>query len=286
MQYGMMLIGTVLIVLFVLQMMRGQQYEEWIEGLNDKEYPIKAIYVVGFSWMNVPMFALKGRMKEELKKQSGLIYGTVYCDYYANVVWAQFLSFINLFLAMAFIYGAWQKSLKSLAIGLFFVLIVGVYSLTNMKNRISKRMGDCEAELPEAVSTMAILVNSGMVLRDAWNMIAKKGSGVFYELMRDATENMKNGYSDADAILLFGKSTNSMEIIKFTGALLQSIEKGGGELPVFLARESSELWNSKRQKMLQQGEKASAKLLVPILLIFAGIIIIIMTAALAGALFQ
>lgn len=286
MQYVMMLIGTALAVLFVLQMIRGQQYEELVEGLDEKTFPLKAIYVAGFAWMTIPMFSLRGRIKEELKKQSSLIYGTVYCDYYANVAWAQFLSFVSLLLAAAFIYGAWQNSAKAFLIGLFFAAVGGVYSLTNMKNTISRRMGACDAELPEAVSTMAILVNSGMVLRDAWNMIASKGEGVFYELMREATENMKNGYSDADAILLFGKATGSMEIIKFTSALLQSIEKGGGELPVFLAQESSELWNAKRQRMLQQGEKAAAKLLVPILLIFVGIIIIIMTAALAGALFK
>lgn len=63
------------------------------------------------------------------------------------------------------------------------------------------------------------------------------------------------------------------------------MEKGGSELPLFLAKESSELWSSKRQKTLQLGEKASAKLLAPIMLVFIGIIIIIMAAAFAGSLF-
>lgn len=96
---------------------------------------------------------------------------------------------------------------------------------------------------------------------------------------------MKNGYSDADAIFLFGKASNSTEIKKFVSALLQSMEKGGAELSGFLAQQSSELWGTKRQHMLQEGEKAATKLLLPILLIFIGVIIIVITAAFAGSLF-
>ena len=132
---------------------------------------------------------------------------------------------------------------------------------------------------------MAILVNSGMVLREAWHMVGQNGSGAFYELMRKASDNMRNSHSDADAIFMFGKASNSPEIKKFTSALLQSMEKGGAELSSFLANQSSELWNTKRQRMLQGGEKAATKLLLPILLIFLGIIIIVMTAAFAGSLF-
>ena len=103
--------------------------------------------------------------------------------------------------------------------------------------------------------------------------------------MRKASKKMENGISDADAIFLLGKESNSTEIKKFVSALLQNIEKGGTELAGFLMRQSSELWNTRRQRMLQEGEKAATKLLLPIVLIFVGIIIIVMTAAFAGALF-
>ena len=164
-------------------------------------------------------------------------------------------------------------------------VLIAVYSLDNMKNMLSTRTKECDAQLPEIVSTMAVLVSSGMVLREAWSMIAYSGTGAFNKLMQTAAENMANGYSDADAIFLFGRSANSTEIKKFTSALLQSMEKGGAELSIFLANQSSELWSTKRQHMLQKGEKASAKLLAPIVLIFVGIIIIVMTAAFAGSLF-
>ena len=91
--------------------------------------------------------------------------------------------------------------------------------------------------------------------------------------------------SEIDAIYRFGRLSGSMEVKKFTSALVQSMEKGGAELSTFMERQSSELWNFKRQKLLQSGEKAATKLLLPIMLIFIGILIIVMTAAFAGALF-
>jgi len=122
-------------------------------------------------------------------------------------------------------------------------------------------------------------------LKDAWKLVADNGEGEFYELMKRASEDMNNGFSDADAIYRFGKASNSGEIKKFVSALLQSMDKGGSDLTQFLTSQSSELWRIKRQHMLQEGEKAATKLLAPIVLIFFGVMVIVMTSAFAGGLF-
>ena len=133
---------------------------------------------------------------------------------------------------------------------------------------------------------MAVLLNTGMVLRDVWELVSRHGEGALYELMRKASNNMNSGMTEKDALFHFGRISNSPEIRKFTSAMLQSMEKGGAELGSFMQQQSSELWNMRRQRMLQSGEKASTKLLVPIMLIFAGVIIIVMTAAFGGTLFK
>ena len=110
-------------------------------------------------------------------------------------------------------------------------------------------------------------------------MVAFGKEGVFYDLMKHSCEEIDNGISDADAIHNFGALTNSEDIKKFTSALIQSIERGGGDLPIFLANQSSELWASKRQYVLQKGEKAASALLAPIGIMFVGIILIVVAAA-------
>lgn len=287
MRYIFLGIGSILAILFIIQLISGKKYESMVENLDGSTFPLNSLYSVGFAWSSGKLFKLKGKRAADLQTQASLLYDPQYAEYYANVSWAQTITLVHLFLAITFLMAGimYDSAAFMLLVGIFMSILSATYCLQNMKNTLSKRTEECESQLPEVVSTMAVLVNSGMVLREAWHMVAESGRGAFYELMRKASENMKNGYSDVDAIFLFGKASNSTEIKKFTSALLQSMEKGGSELSGFLAHQSSELWSTKRQRMLQSGEKASAKLLLPIVLIFLGVIIIVMTAAFAGSLF-
>lgn len=287
MRYIFIGIGSILAILFIIQIKKGKKFESIVENLDGNTFPLNQLYSVGFAWSSSKLFQLKGKRVADLRAQASLLYDPQYAEYYANVAWAQTITLVHLFLTITFLMAGimYESAFLMLVGGIFLSVVVATYCLENMKNTLTKRTEECEAQLPEVVSTMAVLVNSGMVLREAWNMVADNGTGAFYELMRKAAENMKNGYSDADAIFLFGKASNSTEIKKFTSALLQSMEKGGAELSSFLAHQSSELWSAKRQRMLQAGEKAATKLLLPIVLIFVGVIIIVMTAAFAGSLF-
>ena len=126
----------------------------------------------------------------------------------------------------------------------------------------------------------SLIVNSGVILHDAWEIVARGNKGTFSDLMLRSCEAMRTGRSDVDAIYEFGYLTDSEEIKKFTSALIQSVERGGGELPSFLSNQSKELWNHHRQYMLQQGEKAAGALLMPIALMFVGVMCIVLVAAL------
>ena len=286
-QFLLIGIGSFLSILFVLQLIKGNKYDHLIENLDNDTYPLYFLYGVGFSWSSSKLFSLKGETSFNLKLHAGLLYGSQYAEYYANVVWAQTLTLVHFFATLTFLLATlFYNSLGLMLVaGTFIMVFAGIYCLEKMKNVLAERTEECELQLSEVVSALAILVNSGMVLREAWFVISKNSDGAIYELMREASEKMKNGYSDSDAIFLFGKASNSADIKKFSSALLQSMEKGGAELSFFLFQQSSELWNVKKQRMLQNGEKASAKLLFPTLLIFVGVIIIIMTAAFAGSLF-
>lgn len=287
MQLAYMIIGTLEVLIFVIQMFRGKKYETYVENLDENKFPLASIYTVGFAWTFGGPFKLKGEQAGKLKSQAAILYESQFAEFYANVVWAQMITFIHLFTACTFLLAGafYEKSGMMLLVGIFVTVLAAVYSMTNMKNVLSERTANCETQLADVVSTLAILVNSGMVLRDAWFTIADSSDGDFYELMKRAKNNMQNGYSDIDAMYIFGKESNSPDIKKFTSVLIQSLEKGGGEIGVFLAAQSSELWSSKKQRMLQAGEKAATKLLLPIMIIFIGILIIVLTAGFAGALF-
>lgn len=287
MRFIFLIIGTVLAILFIIQLNRGKESAYLFENLEKNKYPLSGLYPAGYAWASKGLLRFKGDLATELKIQASLLYEPQYSEYYASITWYQSISLVHFFLTLTFLLAGlmYGSATFILFVGLVISAIAGYFFLTQMKNNLSERTQKCESQLPEIVSTMAILVNSGMVLKDAWTLVAEKSEGEFSDLMKVAVENMKNGYSDADAIFLFGKASNSGEIKKFVSALLQSMEKGGSELSLFLANQSSELWKLKRQNMLQAGEKAATKLLAPIVLIFVGVIIVVITAAFAGMLF-
>lgn len=286
MRVVILLIGTALAILFIIQLNKGKDSAYLFENLDKNKFPLKELYPAGYAWANTGLLSFKGSFATDLKVQASMLYEPQYAQYYASVVWYQLISIVHFILAMTFTLAGFLYSACGLilVVGLVLTALAAYFFATQMKTNLSERTSRCELLLPEVVSTMAILVNSGMVLKDAWTLVAENGEGEFYDLMKVASENMKNGYSDADAIFLFGKTSNSGEIKKFVSALLQSMEKGGSELSMFLANQSSELWKIKRQNMLQAGEKAATKLLIPIVLIFVGVIIIVITAAFAGML--
>lgn len=272
-------LGSISLVFLVVCVQRGKKYEEMLEVLDDDEFPLNFMYSIGFGLNEFSFLKLNGKIRKELVGQAMLVYDPKFAEYYANVVWAQMLSFLYISITAGLLLAGAMNSGLMLLIGIVVGVVFGVYFINRMNDILKTRSAECTAELPEIVTTMALLINAGMMLRNAWHTIAEKKEGIVYDFMRIACTDMENGMSEADAIHKFGRYTNSPEVRKFTSALIQSIERGGGELSDFLARQSTEMWALKKQLLLQKGESAASKLLAPTALLFVAIIIAVMTGA-------
>ena len=63
---------------------------------------------------------------------------------------------------------------------------------------------------------------------------------------------------------------------KFTSSIIQGMEKGNKELAEMLSDMSKELWHTKKQRVIQLAELAGNKVLIPIMMMFVGILIMVM----------
>ena len=278
----MLLLASITTVLFLVNLARGKQYGYMVESLDGGEYFLKELYVVGFSLNDGKIFKLRGKMERNLKKQAKLLWGNRYYEYYANLAWAQFLSLTLLVVSVGFSLSGFLKTEQLPILLILVLLFVAAFwnlSLSRMKEKVQQRREACEAEFPNMVSKLALLINSGMVLREAWRVTAYGKEGTLYTLMKQACEDMENGESDIGAIYKFGVTSDSASIKKFTSAMIQGMQKGNSELADFMVSQTSELWAHKRQMALQQGEVAAGKLIIPLGITFAGIIMIIVSAA-------
>ena len=130
-------------------------------------------------------------------------------------------------------------------------------------------------DFSNVVSKLALLTNAGMIMREAWEEVAFNGETTLYKEMQQSVQEMQNGVSEIDALYRFGSRCIIPEIKKFTSTIIQGIEKGNSELTMMLQNQSSEAWEVKKQYVKRQGEKAASKLMIPMLLMFVGILIMI-----------
>jgi len=285
---ALLICATAFTVLFLFGLSKGKRFGAYVANLDEKEYFLKDIYVVGFALSQTKLFQLRGKVERDLKKSSKLFWDNKFYVYYAHLAWAQFLSLALLVLAfgtnVAALMGG-QAALMIVGIAVLFVMAIWNLCMSKMREAVEKRRDECVLEFPNMVSKLSLLISSGMVLREAWHLIAKSKEGPLYDLMIKACEYMNNGESDASAIHKFGVLSDSVEIKKFTSAMVQGIEKGNSELADFLMSQASELWAHKRQLALQQGEIAAGKLIIPLGLMFGGIIMIIVSAAMQSTMF-
>lgn len=275
-QLVIMIIATFFLLLLILGAIKSRNYIEIVDSFSDS--PIKELYGIGFAVTDMRIVFFKDALVNSLRKKTTLIYGQKYSEYYARSAFAKAMTFTVVFLGILPALGVVMGDIWSVFMLVVAIIATGFawnFCVLSITDETKKRQEICMAEFPDMVTKFALLINSGMVLRDAWDTVANSKDNTLYELMRESCESMRNGTSDIDAIYEFGLKTNSPEIRKFTASMIQGMSKGNNELSVFLTEQAQELLSHKRQLLLQKGEKASGKLLIPIGITFVGIILII-----------
>lgn len=281
MRYILLLFGTIFALLLTVMLIKGKKYNYMIHALEGDDFPFKAIYSAGLALQDFKMFKPSKKIASYLRDNTKLAYSRKFSEFYTRIIWAQALSLGLLCSSVCFLLSAIITDMAGLLglIGAVMLILPGYYFVSHVGEIVQKRRDACEEEFPNAIAKLALMINSGVILHDAWEVVAQGNSGELYTLMQKACDEMSNGKSDVDAIYEFGIQSGSETVKKFTSALIQSIERGGGELPGFLSNQSKELWQHRRQVMLQKGEKAAGALLMPIVLMFFGVMLIVISAA-------
>ena len=281
MNYILLAVGSVLSLLFVFMLIKGQKYNYMIDALEGDDFPLKTIYCAGLALQDIKVFRPFGKVASYLRENTKLVYSRKFSEFYTRIIWAQALSFGIMCCCVCFLLTALLPDMSGLLalMGIVMLILPGYYFVSHVGELVQKRRDACDEEFPNAIAKLALIVNSGVILHDSWEVVAHGNTGEFYDLMQKSCLEMQNGKSDIDAIYEFGIQSGSDTVKKFTSALIQSIERGGGELPSFLSNQSKELWQHRRQVMLQKGEKAVGALLMPIALMFLGVMLIVISAA-------
>lgn len=275
-----MIFATILVLFWLFLALRsGHKYDEVIGALDPKQYILLELYGVGFEFISVFHIDMHSELFLKKQKEMAEIRGKKFAPFYLYVLVGGMLTYTFTVLPVSLLLAALSNNIKVIGLGVLGAVIIIVLLYDDVRDQINKRRQQLLLEFPNVLTKLTLLVNSGMVLRDAWNTVAESGEGILYDEMRITTDKMRNGMSEIEAYHDFADRCGLREMRKFASMVTQGIEKGAKELTRFLKDMSDELWNMKKTNARKEGEAAASKLLVPTLLIFIGILMLILVPA-------
>lgn len=275
-------IGTLVTIFFLIMLITSGKYDMYLETLDSKEYPFFQLYGVGFRINDLIRMDFSRKSERKRRQHLALLKGDQLAEYYLRVNAAERTTFASLCIVASFILYGISQEIMILVILIGFGALAYYYVSTIPEETVKKRTGAILDEFADVVSKLALLVNAGMILKEAWEMIAYSGEGELYDEMRLVCENINNGMSEIDAYTEFGTRCTAPEIKKFTSTIIQGVVKGNRELVEMIKMQSREMWNSKQHRVRQQGEKAASKLLIPTCIMFVGVLIMIIVPIFAN----
>lgn len=268
-------IGLFFTAIWVLLVLITNKHNHLFEDLDDKEHRLKQVYSVGYGFMELFRYKYKSKFDRGLRSELSVLYDERYVEYYIRVTYAQSVTYAFIVFLFAFVLYGLSRDFTIFLICLMMSGLAVYYFLTLSRKKIQKRSAELLSDFSEVVSKLALLTNAGMIMREAWNEVAFTNDRTIYLEMQKTCVDMDNGVSEMEAIRRFGVRCMVPEVKKFSATIIQGIEKGNKELTVMLRTQSDEIWHMKQQQVRAAGEKANTKLMLPMFIMFAGILIMI-----------
>ncbi|NLL62978.1 MAG: type II secretion system F family protein [Ruminococcaceae bacterium] len=194
---------------------------------------------------------------------------------------ATFAPFTYIFLFIPILSFVLILSQEIVYVGLIFFLIIFLcfYFDIWLENQLKNRRLKILSEFTTVLSKMSLLINAGVTSTVAFELVATSSSGVFYDEMKQTIKEIRNGVSYEEALDKLNFRSGCKEVRKFISLYKQNLEKGGPEFPLLLSEMASNAWEERKRRAKIAGGVASQKLLIPIMMMFIGILLMVIVPA-------
>lgn len=151
----------------------------------------------------------------------------------------------------------------------------------SLDEEIAKRRLQIQLEFPEFVSKLTLLVNAGMTISRAWEKIINENQKdtILYREMDYALAEIQSGRPESVAYEEFARRCKVKEVTKFVSVIVMNLRRGGAEVIPVLRQQGDECWEMRKAAAKQMGEEAGTRILLPLMIMFVGIILIVATPA-------
>ena len=157
-----------------------------------------------------------------------------------------------------------------------------------LKKQVQEREWELRRDYAQMVSKLVLLMGAGSAVRTAWETMARDyerkreaggGRRYVYEEMTLACRELQNGVSEGRAYENFGLRCRLPCYLKLSALLEQNLKKGNKGLTQMLQAEVTEAFEQRKELAREQGEKASTRLLFPMVLMLAVVMLLVLIPA-------
>lgn len=278
----MILVTIFALFVLYLHFRFSKKFKDVLSGIPEGEYPLSDIYYIGFGLMELIHFDMNSKNSRGKIKLISEIYGKQYGPYYFYILRGGQITFGIVLTLLMFMITGISGNFKLVIAGVAVSAMMIWYLDELLNDKINSRRDELLRDYPGMLSKLTLLVNAGVPIREAWMKVAATNEGILYQEMRNTALELSNGIQEVEAYKTFGERCSTKSLRKFSTMMIQNLQKGSGEVVVFLRDMSNEAWEEKKHEVKRKGEKASSKLIMPIGLIFLGVLILIMVPMFAG----
>lgn len=168
-------------------------------------------------------------------------------------------------------------------LGLIGAALSPFLQLRILQKRLLMRRRSMLLDLPELVNQVLLLTNAGETVQQSLLTIVGKNTDSrdrpLLNELRLAAGELKLNVSLSKALDDMQKRCGLQEVSLFVSTVLLNYKRGGDDLSVALRTLAKELWEKRKALTRTMGEEASSKLVFPMVLIFAAVLVIVASPA-------
>ncbi len=287
----------VCVLLFLIFYIKSKgRYDEYIEYVDKEEYGLKDFIPIGLAMsdMEIAQHILPMSLRSILARYNNKVYqkilelrGPREAEFYHYIHKGYRLSVAIIVAAGASLMGCIMVCQGSTdGLGLTVIAIAALVTVpflvdSSLEESIKKRRVSIQIEFPEFVNKLTLLVNAGMSISKAWEKIINenKKDHLLYNEMRYALAQIQTGIPKGSAYEEFARRCHVKEVTKFVSVVVMNLKRADSEVVSVLKEQGHECWEMRKNAAKEMGEQAGTKILIPMMIMFLGIVLIVATPA-------
>lgn len=152
-----------------------------------------------------------------------------------------------------------------------------------LQQEMKRRKKDIEWELPNLFLQLTLLLNAGLVVTSAFDVILtanESRSHALYELLADIRLHcLRTNESFVQAFYRFARTTGNRDLLRMAALIVDHAARGS-ELAEKLERERTHLWEGRMQMARGRAREVETKLCFPLMMLLGVLVVIAVSPAL------